>query len=161
VVRATKREPTKRLVSSPSEPFGNLARQIPPPSKTSPNDTVEGPAAIAARTEGKVLRVSTYRKRVFTPAVERLRATDRTFPKVSPHDLRHTAASLAIGAGANPKAVQAMLGHKSAAMTLDTYSDLFPDDLEVVSDRLDVAARSAIAAAADALRTGTENGLSG
>lgn len=59
------------------------------------------------------------------------------FPKVSPHDLRHTAASLAISAGANVKAVQTMLGHASAAMTLDTYADLFPDDLEVVADVLE------------------------
>jgi integrase len=55
------------------------------------------------------------------------------------HDLRHTAASLAISAGANVKAVQRMLGHASAAMTLDTYSDLFDDDLNAVSDRLDEA----------------------
>ncbi|MFI5782699.1 tyrosine-type recombinase/integrase [Nocardia sp. NPDC051570] len=76
---------------------------------------------------------------------------------ISPRDLRHTAASLAISAGANPKAVQTMLGHKSAAMTLDTYADLFPDDLEAVADRLDAAARSAIEAAADELRTGIED----
>jgi integrase len=44
-------------------------------------------------------------------------------------DLRHTAASLAISAGANVKAVQLMLGHKSAALTLDTYADLFPPRL--------------------------------
>lgn len=54
-------------------------------------------------------------------------------PKVTPHDLRHTAASLAISAGANVKAVQRMLGHASAAMTLDTYADLFDDDLDEVA----------------------------
>ncbi|WP_454728540.1 tyrosine-type recombinase/integrase [Cellulosimicrobium protaetiae] len=53
------------------------------------------------------------------------------------HDLRHTAASLAVSAGANVKVVQAMLGHKSAAMTLDVYSDLFPQDLDDVARRLD------------------------
>lgn len=37
-----------------------------------------------------------------------------------------------------------MLGHKSAAMTLDTYADLFPDDLEAVSDALDRAARASV-----------------
>ncbi len=51
--------------------------------------------------------------------------------------LRHTAASLAISAGATPKAVQRMLGHASAAMTLDVYADLFEDDLDAVSDRLE------------------------
>jgi integrase len=49
-------------------------------------------------------------------------------PRVTPHDLRHTAASLAVSAGANVKAVQKMLGHASAAMTLDVYADLFDDD---------------------------------
>lgn len=53
------------------------------------------------------------------------------------HDLRHTAASMSISAGANVKAVQRMLGHASAAMTLDIYADLFDDDLNAVSDRLD------------------------
>ena len=55
---------------------------------------------------------------------------------MTPHDLRHTAASLAISAGANVKAVQRMLGHASAAMTLDTYADLFDDDLDYVADAL-------------------------
>ena len=53
-----------------------------------------------------------------------------------PHELRHTAASLAIAAGANVKAVQLMLGHASAAMTLDIYAGLFADDLDAVADRL-------------------------
>ena len=62
-----------------------------------------------------------------------------------PHELRHTAASLAISAGAHVKAVQRMLGHASAAVTLDTYSDLFDDDLDDVADRLDeAAARAAV-----------------
>lgn len=60
--------------------------------------------------------------------------------RLTPHDLRHTAASLAISSGANVKAVQRMLGHKSAAMTLDTYADLFEDDLDAVADRLEAGA---------------------
>jgi len=56
---------------------------------------------------------------------------------LTPHDLRHTAASLAISAGANVKAVQRMLGHASAAMTLDVYAGLFNDDLDDVADRID------------------------
>lgn len=55
------------------------------------------------------------------------------------HDLRHTAASLAIAAGANVKAVQTMLGHSSAEMTLDVYADLFPDDLDAVAAAFDEA----------------------
>jgi integrase len=58
---------------------------------------------------------------------------------VTPDDLRHSAASLAVSAGANVKAVQRMLGHASAAMTLDVYADLFDDDLEAVATALDAA----------------------
>lgn len=63
-------------------------------------------------------------------------ANDPDFPRVTPHDLRHTAASLAISAGANIKALQQMLGHASAAMTLDRYADLFEDDLDAVAAAL-------------------------
>ena len=42
--------------------------------------------------------------------------------------------------GANIKVLQKMLGHKSAAMTLDVYADLFDDDLDAVARRLDEAA---------------------
>jgi integrase len=58
---------------------------------------------------------------------------------VTPHDLRDTAASLAVAAGANVKAVQRMLGHASAAMTLDVYAGLFGDVLDAVATRLDEA----------------------
>lgn len=58
-------------------------------------------------------------------------------PRITPHDLRHSAASFAVSAGANVKAVQRMLGHSSAAMTLDIYADLFDDDLDGVADALD------------------------
>lgn len=64
---------------------------------------------------------------------------DAGIERMTIHDLRHTAASLAIASGANVKAVQRMLGHASAAMTLDVYADLFDDDVDVVSAALDQA----------------------
>ena len=76
-------------------------------------------------------------------------------PGLTPHELRHTAASLAIKAGANVKAVQRMLGHASAAMTLDRYADLFDDDLDDVADRLDALRAASRGRVADFLRTGT------
>jgi len=53
------------------------------------------------------------------------------------HDLRHTCASLLIREGASIKAVQHHLGHKSAAITLDRYGHLFPEELDHLADRLD------------------------
>lgn len=75
----------------------------------------------------------------FISAVKKAQNLDPDLPRVTIHDLRHTAASLAISAGANVKAVQRMLGHASAAMTLDTYADLFPDDLDGVAESLNSA----------------------
>lgn len=72
-------------------------------------------------------------------ALKRARKVDPAFPTLTLHDLRHTAASLAVSAGANVKAVQRMLGHASAAMTLDVYADLFDDDLDGVAVALDQA----------------------
>ena len=55
---------------------------------------------------------------------------------ITPHDLRHTCASLAVSAGVNVLALQRMLGHTSAKMTLDTYADLFDDDLDAAAAAL-------------------------
>lgn len=65
-------------------------------------------------------------------------------PYLSVHKLRHTAASLAVSAGANVKALQRMLGHRSAKDTLDTYSDLFDSDLDDVALRLDQVRETAL-----------------
>ncbi|WP_082008126.1 site-specific integrase [Microbacterium mangrovi] len=107
--------------------------------------------------DGSVLRNGNFRNRILRPALARIHTgymdtdgtvipADRIFPTVTPHDLRHTAASLAISAGANVKAVQRMLGHASATMTLDVYADLFADDLDSVSSALDRAITLATAA---------------
>lgn len=64
-------------------------------------------------------------------------------PDLHPHDLRHSAAGLAVRAGANVKVLQRMLGHKSAAMTLDVYADLFEDDLDEVATAMSRARQRA------------------
>jgi len=73
-------------------------------------------------------------------------ATTPEFPTITPHDLRHTCASLAISAGANVKVVQHMLGHATAAMTLDLYGHLMSDDLAGVADALGLAMANAASA---------------
>jgi integrase len=69
-----------------------------------------------------------------------LAAKDIGVPDLVPHELRHTCASLAIAAGANVLAVQRLLGHDTATMTLDTYGHLFSDDLTKVAESLNKAA---------------------
>ena len=73
----------------------------------------------------------------FDGALKRAQAKDESMVRVTPHGLRHVAAGLLVNAGANVKAVQAQMGHASATMTLDTYSDLFDDGLDAVASALD------------------------
>ncbi|ADG97360.1 integrase family protein [Segniliparus rotundus DSM 44985] len=59
-------------------------------------------------------------------------------PRVTPHDLRHTAASIAVSNGANILALARMLGH-DPAMTLKVYADLFDADLDAVAEAVSAA----------------------
>ena len=43
-------------------------------------------------------------------------------PDLRPHDLRHTAATIAIASGADIKSVQDLLGHATASFTLNVYA---------------------------------------
>jgi integrase len=63
---------------------------------------------------------------------------------LTPHGLRHTAASAAIAVRADVKVVQRMLGHASAAMTLDVYADLWESRLGEVADALEAARLEAL-----------------
>ncbi|MEV5441406.1 tyrosine-type recombinase/integrase [Streptomyces sp. NPDC052644] len=98
--------------------------------------------------EGGPLRYSNFRSRIFDPAV---REAGLGGMGVTPHKLRHTAASLAIAAGADVKVVQTMLGHKDASMTLNVYGHLFPDRLDEVADALDAGRKVALALAGASL----------
>ncbi|WP_337447883.1 tyrosine-type recombinase/integrase [Corynebacterium pseudokroppenstedtii] len=66
----------------------------------------------------------------FDTAVKKAQAEDSSFPRITPHGLRHVATGLLVSAGANVKVVQRQLGHASAVLTLDTYADLFEEDLD-------------------------------
>ncbi len=71
--------------------------------------------------DGGLLRKSNVRRRSFKPLLERAKLPDVRF-----HDLRHTAASLLLLQGVNPKVVSEGLGHASVSLTLDTYSHVLP-----------------------------------
>jgi integrase len=47
-------------------------------------------------------------------------------PAIRLHDLRHTYATVALGAGVHPKIVSERLGHATIAVTLDLYSHVTP-----------------------------------
>lgn len=111
------------------------------------NELPDDPDALVfAGKDGGYLATGEYRW-TFDPA-----ATKVGVPGLVPHELRHTCASLAIASGANVLAVQRLLGHLTASMTLDRYGHLFSDDLERVAKRLDTAAKAARKSTAVPLR---------
>jgi integrase len=91
------------------------------------------------------LRANNWRMREFNAA---LKAAELGVDGLTPHKLRHTAASLAIAAGADVKVIQQMLGHADAAMTLNIYGHVFPDRLDEVADVLDARRTQALASMA-------------
>lgn len=81
----------------------------------------------------------------FDTAVRRARDADPDFPAgLTPHMLRHTAASLAVSSGASVLVIARMLGHADPSETLRTYADLFDTDLDDVAARLDAVHASAV-----------------
>jgi integrase len=62
---------------------------------------------------------------------------DAGLEPITPHEARHTFASLLIDSGANPKAVQEFMGHSKIQTTFDTYGHLFPGARDEVRARMD------------------------
>lgn len=87
---------------------------------------------------GKTMRSNNFKRRDYDPAVQAAGLPLGLWV----HDLRHTAASLAIHSGASVKSVQRMLGHASAKITLDVYAGLFDQELSDVAARMDALIQS-------------------
>ncbi len=151
LVWSTPKSGRERVVAFPRSLAEPLAAQM--EGKSREDLVFTGPA-------GGVLRNTTFRPRVFNPAVKRCQAADPTFPTIRVHDLRHTAATLAIQAGASVKTLQQMLGHASAVLTLDTYSAYLPDALDSVVDALDQQRREATEQATPGRASGSSRGTS-
>lgn len=94
---------------------------------------------VFARIRGAALCYPVFQRGALNYACERI-----GIPRLTPHELRHAAASLAIASGADIKVVQSLLGHKSATMTLDQYGHLFGDRFDVVADAMDAARTAAL-----------------
>ena len=140
-------EVSGRLI--PGTPKSHENRSIPFPEFLVPflQNRITGKSVndhVFTTSKGEVLRNGNFRRDCFNKAVNELRLVDQDFPKVTPHNLRDTAASLSVSAGANVKSVQRMLGHARASMTLDTYAELFEEDLDSVSVALNTIAGPAI-----------------
>ncbi|MGZ6912902.1 MAG: site-specific integrase [Acidimicrobiia bacterium] len=89
-------------------------------------------ALVFVAPEGGPLRRSTFRTRVFDPAVTRAELDGLTF-----HGLRHTAAGPLIEAGAHVETIKQRLGHSSIRVTSNVYGSLLPTVDEGVTTALE------------------------
>ena len=84
---------------------------------------------------GDAKRLSNFRNRYWKRALKDAGVD----PGLRIHDQRHTAVSLWIKAGINPKDVSVRAGHKSVSFTLDRYGHLYPDNDDAFVRALDAA----------------------
>jgi integrase len=87
---------------------------------------------VFANEVGRPIEAGNLIRRSFHPLLERA-----GLPKGRFHDLRHTAATLALGKGVHPKIVAEMLGHSQIAVTLDLYSHVTPTMQRQAADALE------------------------
>ena len=57
-------------------------------------------------------------------------------PDARPHDLRHSCATVALAAGADIKSVQSLLGHATAAFTLNVYAHTSEKMMQDTAERM-------------------------
>ena len=101
-------------------------------------DTGDARSLLFTAPGGGILRPTNWRSRFFNPAVKAAKLEPLT-----PHDLRHTAASLFISAGANPWMLAEVLGHTDTRMIDRVYGHLFDKDREQLRQRMSDKARGA------------------
>jgi len=80
---------------------------------------------------GSPMRFSNVHRRHLKPLLKQAGV-----PWASLHNLRHTAATLLIGSGVDPKSAQTLLGHAKAETTLDTYADAIPKNVDAAMEKL-------------------------
>lgn len=81
---------------------------------------------------GEPINASHLTHQIFYPALKRSKVT-----KVRFHDLRGTAATLALEGGATVKAVQNLLGHSTARLTLEVYAKASTDGMKDLATKLE------------------------
>lgn len=81
---------------------------------------------------GRPLEAQNVLQRSLRPLLQRA-----GLPPIRFHDLRHTAATLLLGNGVDPKIVADLLGHSTTAITNDVYSHVTPTMRQAAVDALE------------------------
>jgi integrase len=144
VTKAWKRTGSGRMeLGPPKTRAGVRTVSLPPEVVGVIRPLVEGrrqDAWLFSGVQGNPVRGNNFHDLVWGPALDRLNAdrdeegnlvTPRLTKRPRAHDLRHFHASQLVAAGVPLNVVQRRLGHESIKTTVDRYSHLAPDHLEV------------------------------
>ena len=82
--------------------------------------------------EGKAYNPNNWANRVFRPFMKRLHKEHPEIPLLSPHELRHTRATLWIAQGVDPYMVARLLGHSDLKMLTKIYDHTSTETLRKV-----------------------------
>lgn len=86
---------------------------------------------------GGPIRVSTWRRRFWAPAVEKA-----GLEWCTPHALRHSQVALLVQAGEQPSTIAKRLGHTSVKTVLDVYGHLYEGADQAAAEKLDAISRT-------------------
>lgn len=125
VVGPPKSETSRRSLSMPPVAIRSLAKHI--ESGYVGRDTSIFSGAVSRQ----AIRDTDFRNRYWRKACQ-----NAGVRRANPHDLRHTAVSLWIKAGASPKLVAARAGHSSVNFVFNTYGHLFDNEDADLAARL-------------------------
>ena len=130
----TKRARSRRLVKLQASVLKLLAdyRDAQARERDPGNGDVAAADLIFVNSSGNPLNERNLVQRNFQVILERAK-----LPRIRLYDLRHTAATLALGAGVPAKVVSEQLGHASVAFTLDTYSHVLPHMQEAAAAQVE------------------------
>ena len=102
-------------------------------------DPLDREARVFTSSQGDPMRQHNFRRREFARACKSAGIT----PPIRVHELRHTAVSLAIQAGAHPSAIKELVGHSTITTTLNVYGKVGPSLAEEAAEKLDAVGRAA------------------
>lgn len=91
----------------------------------------------AATIDGRAKRAWLAHNMAEREAAEKEGRTPALLTLLTMHECRHTFASILIETGANPKAIQEVMGHSKIQTTFDVYGHLLPGSYDDVRARMD------------------------
>lgn len=129
--KAPKTPQSRRIVSLPHFLVEVLARHL-------EGASTDSDALVFVGRDGKPLRRSNFRSRIWKPALELAGLNS----ELRFHDLRHTHVAFCIAQGMSEFRIMRRLGHTSIKTTLDRYGHLLPEEDDAFREGLDALYRA-------------------